>query len=371
MVKFYSAARSKGVKPIIGVDAWVSNEADRDKPFRVLLICRDATGYGQLCELLTRAYLTNKHRGRAQMRAEWFDDGAASGLICLSGALDGDVGQALINGNSAQAEQLARALGGALPRRLLHRVATRRRSPARTPMCATRCIWPRSSICRVVATHPIQFLEHGRFQGARGAGVHCRRLCAGRQAAAKALYRRAVFQVAGRDGGAVRRPAGSAGEHGRDRQALQSLNVHAGQELPAAVSDPRGHDARRLSGRRSALPGSKCGSQQLYPEHGGARGTAPERYEARLKIETDTIIADGLPRLLPDRCRLHQLGQAQRRAGRPGAGFRCRFAGGLRAAASPISIRLRYALLFERFLNPERVSMPDFDIDFCQDNRYR
>src|SRR5690606_8757106 len=68
MVKFYKGTRSAGIKPIVGADVWISNEADRDKPHRVLLICRDRSGYGQLSELLTRAYLENKHRGRPELR---------------------------------------------------------------------------------------------------------------------------------------------------------------------------------------------------------------------------------------------------------------------------------------------------------------
>ena len=84
MVKFYKGARGKGIKPIVGVDAWIQNEVERDKPQRVLLICRNRAGYGQLCELLTRAYLDNKHRGRAEMRRAWFEGGAASELLCLS-----------------------------------------------------------------------------------------------------------------------------------------------------------------------------------------------------------------------------------------------------------------------------------------------
>jgi DNA polymerase-3 subunit alpha len=71
MVKFYKTARGKGVKPIVGVDAWIQNEAERDKPHRVLLICKNRAGYGQLCELLTRDYLDNKYRGRAEIRREW------------------------------------------------------------------------------------------------------------------------------------------------------------------------------------------------------------------------------------------------------------------------------------------------------------
>ena len=107
MVKFYKGARGAGVKPVIGVDAWIQNEAERDKPHRVLLICRSREGYGQLCELLTRAYLENKYRGRAEMRREWFGGGAASGLLCLSGAMAGDVGAAIAAGNPELAGQLA------------------------------------------------------------------------------------------------------------------------------------------------------------------------------------------------------------------------------------------------------------------------
>jgi DNA polymerase-3 subunit alpha len=108
MVKFYKGARDRGLKPIIGADVWIENENDRDKPWRVLLISRNREGFGQLCGLLTRAWMENRARGRALIRREWFQDGAVSGLLCLSGALAGDVGQALANGNEALAERLAR-----------------------------------------------------------------------------------------------------------------------------------------------------------------------------------------------------------------------------------------------------------------------
>ena len=95
MVKFYKGARGKGIKPIIGADCWISNDTERDKPTRVLLICRNRKGYGQLCELLTRAFIENKYRGRAELRREWLDSVSASDLLCLSGARDGDIGHAL------------------------------------------------------------------------------------------------------------------------------------------------------------------------------------------------------------------------------------------------------------------------------------
>src|SRR5687768_5684212 len=83
MVKFYGAARAAGVKPIIGADCWLQNEADREKPFRLLLLCATHAGYLRLCDLLSRAWLRNQHRGRAELARDWLQD--TEGLIALSG----------------------------------------------------------------------------------------------------------------------------------------------------------------------------------------------------------------------------------------------------------------------------------------------
>src|ERR687895_1586080 len=107
LVKFYSAARAAGVKPIIGADCWLQNEADRDKPYRLLLLCASRAGYLRLCELLSRAWLRNQHRGRAEIAPAWLAEGSTEGLIALSGAAAGDVGQALASGNPDAAERLA------------------------------------------------------------------------------------------------------------------------------------------------------------------------------------------------------------------------------------------------------------------------
>ena len=64
MVKFYKAARAAGVKPVLGADCWIQNDADRDKPHRVVMLCASHAGYLRLSELLSRAWLTNQHRAR-------------------------------------------------------------------------------------------------------------------------------------------------------------------------------------------------------------------------------------------------------------------------------------------------------------------
>src|SRR6478672_4934851 len=119
MVKFYKSARGKGIKPVIGVDAWISNDDNRDKPSRLLLLAKNRTGYLQLCDLLSKAWLTNQYKGRAEIRVEWLEALAtsvstlepevpqANGLIVLSGAQFGDIGQAIDNGDLAKAEACA------------------------------------------------------------------------------------------------------------------------------------------------------------------------------------------------------------------------------------------------------------------------
>ena len=107
LVKFYRAARSRGIKPILGCDVWLTHEAERDQPFRALLLAQSRAGYLRLAEWLTRAYRSNQHRGRAELKRDWFGEGT-DGLIALSGARDGEVGGALQQGNARGAANAAR-----------------------------------------------------------------------------------------------------------------------------------------------------------------------------------------------------------------------------------------------------------------------
>src|SRR5690606_3958523 len=98
------------VKPIAGADVWLENEVDRDKPQRLLLLARNHAGYLALCELLSRAWLDNQYRGRAEIRREWLAD--HQGLIVLSGGRHGDVGQLLEAGREEEAAARAAAWAG-------------------------------------------------------------------------------------------------------------------------------------------------------------------------------------------------------------------------------------------------------------------
>src|SRR5512137_2946186 len=165
-VRFYAAARKKGVKPIIGCDLWITNDADRDNPFRLAVLVQDRAGYLNLCDLLTRAYLENQHRSRAEVRLEWFEerDGhLAQGLIGLSGGRHGDVGASLLAGNIEPAKLAAQRMAAAFPGRYfleLHRTG-HERDAAQTR--AALALGAQTKL-PVVATHPIQFLEKDDFR---------------------------------------------------------------------------------------------------------------------------------------------------------------------------------------------------------------
>ncbi len=160
LVKFYQTARENGIKPIIGCDVWISNEADRDKSSRILLLCQSYPGYLLLCRLLSRAYRENQHRGRAEIKKSWFRPGEAGteGLIALSGANLGDIGLTLLQNDSAQAEALAREWADLFPGRFY--IEIQRAEHPSTEILVQRSLALASSLrLPVIATHPVQFLN--------------------------------------------------------------------------------------------------------------------------------------------------------------------------------------------------------------------
>src|SRR5215510_8181694 len=96
MVKFYRAAQSKGLKPIIGVDLLVFESGERVEPTRLVLLCQNDLGYKNLTRLVSRSYTEGQYRGIPMIRREWLDADNVRGLIALSGGLAGDVGRAIV-----------------------------------------------------------------------------------------------------------------------------------------------------------------------------------------------------------------------------------------------------------------------------------
>jgi DNA polymerase III subunit alpha len=366
MVKFYRAARAAGVKPVVGADCWVQNETDPQKPARVLLLCASRAGYLRLCDLLSRAWLHNRHRARAEIARDWLRESDNAGLIALSGAAAGDVGQALCAGNEASAERLAAEWSQLFPDRYYLELQRAGFAHSETLVARTVALGVRTGL-PVVATHPVQFLGPEDFR------AHEARVCI----------------AEGYILGDQRRPRQFTPEqYFKSQEEMARLFADLPQALENAVQiAQRCNLAIELGKSRlpafPTLPGvtlddylrQQAGQglaarlAKLFPDD-GARASAEARYRERLDFEIRTIIQMGFAGYFLIVADFINWAKANGVPVGPGRGSG---AGSLVAYALGITDLdpIRYDLLFERFLNPERVSMPDFDIDFCQDGRDR
>src|SRR5258708_14247724 len=160
-IKFFEAARAAGVQPIVGCDLWLTNERNRDAPYRLAVLCRDRHGYLALCELLTRAHAENHWRGRAEVKREWLR--GMNGLIALSGAEAGDVGAAMLSGHREQADELARQWARDFPDAFY--IEIQRIDPMRSAAFVQASVALAERVqLPVVATHPIQFVRREQYR---------------------------------------------------------------------------------------------------------------------------------------------------------------------------------------------------------------
>ncbi|MDD5056459.1 MAG: DNA polymerase III subunit alpha [Sideroxydans sp.] len=372
LVKFYKAARGAGIKPVVGCDVFVSNDALREQPFRLLLLCQSHAGYLRLCELLTRAYLHNQNRGRPEIRREWLQEGT-DGLIALSGAHLGEVGVSLANGNAASAKVIAQDYAGLFPNRFYLEVqrygAPREEVHLRdTVKLAAELALP------VVATHPVQFLAIDDFK------AHEARVCIAEGYVLNDKRRQRVFTAQQY----FKTQAEMAALFADLPEALQNsveiakrcnLTLKLGKPCLPDFPTPNGEsldDFLRSESQRGLVERMA----HLYPDE-AKRTEKWAEYQDRLDFEIQTIIKMGFPGyflIVADFIRwAKQFRDEKFPNGVPVGPGRGSGAGSLVAYSLGITDLdpLRYDLLFERFLNPERVSMPDFDVDFCQDGRER
>ncbi|HSD36757.1 MAG TPA: DNA polymerase III subunit alpha [Rhodocyclaceae bacterium] len=365
MVKHYKGCRGAGIKPIIGVDIWLTNDTERDKPSRALLLVQHREGYRQLCELLTRGFLENKHRGRAELRKEWLTTESAAGLICLSGAMHGDIAAAFAAGNFKAAEALAQDWSERFPERFY--IELQRAGQNGNERYISDAIQLAGQLgLPVVATHPIQFINREDFK------AHEARVCIAQGHVLADTRRPKLFteeQYFKTQAEMVElfSDIPEALENAVEIARRCSLTVTLGKNYLPQFPTPEGmtlDDFLVVEAKR----GLETRLLQLYADP-AVRDKERPRYEERLKFETDTIIQMGFPGYFLIVADFIRWGKANGVPIGPGRGSG---AGSLVAYSLDITDLdpTAYALLFERFLNPERVSMPDFDIDFCQEKRY-
>ncbi len=288
LVKFYRAARARGIKPVVGCDVWLTHDAERDQPFRALLLAQSRAGFLRLAEWLTRAYRTNQHRGRAELRRDWLREGT-DGLIALSGARDGDVGAALLQGNPPGAAKAARAWSDLFPGRYYLEVQRAGRPDDDTLVAATAALAGELAL-PVVATHPVQFLRREDFR------AHEARVCiAGGHVLADARrprpftpeqYFKTQAEMAAAFADLPEALANSVAIAQRCNVTIPlGKNFLPDFPTPPAVTldDHLRHEAAAGLERRLAV---------LYPDPATRDAKRPD-YVARLEFETSTIVQMG------------------------------------------------------------------------------
>jgi DNA polymerase-3 subunit alpha len=366
MVKFYKAARSAGVKPVIGADCWIQNEADRDKPSRLLLLCASREGYLKLSELLSRAWLKNQHRARAEIAREWLSELGTEGLLALSGFAGGDVGQALSTGNANAAEKLAAAWAKLFPERYYLEIQRSGAQHGEALVGATLGLAVKAGL-PVVATHPVQFLAPDDFK------AHEARVCIsqgytlGDQRRPKQFTPDQYFKTQDEMAKAFADvPQALANSVEIARRC--NLEIELGKSRLPAFPTPKGVTLEQYL-KKQAEEGLQRRLEKLFPDEAQRKEQAPA-YRERLQFELAMIVKmgfEGYFLIVADFINWARSNGVPVGPGRgSGAGSLAAYSLGI-TDLDPI----KYELLFERFLNPERVTMPDFDIDFCQDGRDR
>jgi DNA polymerase III subunit alpha len=367
-IKFYKAARDAGVKPIIGADVWMepaTASGGERQPSRLLLLIQDARGYLNLCELLARGWTQNVQRAQAWLKWEWFET-LGEGLIALSGADQGLVGQALLAGDLPRAKAAAQRLAALFPQRFYLEL---QRAGIATHEAHVRAAVPLAAELGlpVVATHPVQFQTPEDFE------AHEARVCIAEGETLtnprriKRFTREQYFKTQA-EMEALFADLPSALANAVEIARRCNLSLVLGKPQLPNFPIPGGLTMEDYF-RQVSLEGLEERLIQLYPDATERERQRPT-YVERLDFEINTILKMGFPGYF---LIVADFINWAKNNGCPVGPGRGSGAGSLVAYALKITDLdpLRYNLLFERFLNPERVSMPDFDIDFCQANRDR
>ena len=369
-IKFYKAARKKGVKPLIGAEIWLEGLGkDAAALSRVVLLVQNTQGYLNLSELLARAWTQNTGKAQACIKLVWLQE-LNEGLIALSGAQAGPVGQALLQGDEARAFEAAMQLGGIFVHRFYLELQRAGRVDDEAHVTATVQLAARMGL-PVVATHPIQFTCPADYE------AHEARVCIsdGEILGNRRRVRRFTVEQyfkSTEQMQALFADVPSALANTVEIAKRCNLTLVLGKPQLPDFPTPE-VDGRRMSPeeyfRYASHEGLKERLLHLYPE-ATKRDSERPRYVDRLEFEISTILKMGFPGYF---LIVGDFINWAKNNGCPVGPGRGSGAGSLVAYALKITDLdpLQYNLLFERFLNPERVSMPDFDIDFCQGNRDR
>jgi DNA polymerase-3 subunit alpha len=364
MVKFYKEAQAAGIKPLIGVDAWIREPGERAAPSRIVFLCQNLKGYRHLTQLVTRSYLEGQQRGAPMLERSWINSDVLQGLIVLSGGFEGDIGRCLARGRDDEAERCLERWQAFCGDRFYLEV--QRTGRAGEQVCSEAAMeLAQSRGVAAVATNDVRFLTRAEFE------AHEARVCIHDGAQLGDVSRAHRYS----EEQYLKSPAEMAELFADAPQLLAntfeiakrcSLEIRLGASMLPAYPVPAGssteeflrEESKRGLGERVAASPALSGS------------SAAVGYDARLDLELGVICAMGFAGyflIVADFIRWARANGVPVGPGRgSGAGSLVAYALGI-TDLDPIE----HDLLFERFLNPERVSMPDFDVDFCMEGRDR
>ena len=364
LVKFYRAAIAMGVKPLVGADVYIFNPEEPASPFRLTLLVNQQQGYITLTELISRAYQEGQYLGVPMIERSWIEQNH-QGLIALSGAMEGDIGKALLADNFILAREYVDYWSNLFANCFYLELQRVGKTDEERYIKAAVDLALATDL-PVVATNDVRFLKQTDF------AAHEVRVCINQ----------------GRVLDDSRRPKDYTDQqYLRSSEEMQTLFADIPEALVNTVEIAKRCNIKLTLGE-NFLPDfpvplgmtldklmsneAKKGLDerlQIYPAVGkGSDAENRQVYYQRLETELNVIAGMGFPGYFMIVADFIQWAKNNHIPVGPGRGSG---AGSLVAYALKITDLdpIEFDLLFERFLNPERISMPDFDIDFCMDRR--
>ncbi|MGV6852303.1 MAG: DNA polymerase III subunit alpha [bacterium] len=356
-IKFYKACEKEGIKPIIGADLWL--EVD-EEIYEMVFLVMDRTGYTNLSHLISEAYLHNQKLGKPRITEQWVKQ-YQQGLIAICPALTGDISQLILRGHPKAAQQKLEFWQSVFGNRFYLEVTRTGKAEEEDWLYAAAELAAQNH-CGLIASNNVRFIDPEGFS------AHEARVC---------IHDGRVLDDPNRP------KLYTEQQFFRSPEQMQELF----SDLPIALSNTVELAKRcnlELEFGAYFLPDfpvpdgmtvdtflryeSEQGLLKRIEKLGICSRYTEQDYQDRLKLELDVIINMGFPGYFLIVADFIRWGKGQNIPVGPGRGSG---AGSLVAYALEITDLdpLQYDLLFERFLNPERVSMPDFDVDFCMDRR--
>ncbi len=366
-VKVYQACLGAGIKPIVGADLWLKNPDDSAQPFRILILCQNNDGYLNLKHLISRSYLEGQHLGKAMIEKDWLAE-RSDGLIVLLGK-GSEIGSLLLEEHYSEAKAAIGFYQQLFPDRLY--LELQRISHPGDELFLHQAVQLAGEYkLPVVATNAVCFIKRENFE------AHEARVCInqGRVLADKHRpkdYTEEQYLKSAAEMAELFQDIPEAVENSVEIARRCNVTLHLGENFLPDFPIPEGLSMDEHFHRLSHEGLDKRFPQLFGEDFDFDKAEYQDRikeYRERLDIELDVIIGMGFPGYFLIVADFIQWAKNNSVPVGPGRGSG---AGSLVAYALTITDLdpLEYDLLFERFLNPERVSMPDFDIDFCMEGR--